>query len=155
MEQNFLFIHNTHSELFTVSIDDDNDNPPFDKYVFKNIKKIIKKNNLNGKFSLVNLFNGIHKKYNIDINNNNNQIAGTLEHTSEHDDFDPHSKYAQSWNSFKLYLNKNINKSNIDTNHIKILHTQLINDGKLLNLSEYEINKMVTNLLQSLNSNLS
>jgi hypothetical protein len=67
MEQNYLFIHKNHSQLFTIRTD------TVDKKTYKNIMEhnvsnIIKSNKLSGGYSLVNLYNGIHEDFKINDN---------------------------------------------------------------------------------------
>jgi hypothetical protein len=67
MEQNYLFLHKNHTELFTIKTDDV-DKKLFEKNFKKNVSNIIKVNSLSDKYTLVNLHNGVHEDYSIKNN---------------------------------------------------------------------------------------
>ncbi len=68
MEQDYLLLHPTHNQIFTVKTDHI-DNKEYN-YIFNtNIKNIIKTNNLSGNYKIVNLYNGSDKEFTIKKSN--------------------------------------------------------------------------------------
>jgi len=140
MEQEFLFIHNNHNEIFSIKLDTISESK-FNKHYLKNIKFIIQNNNLNGKFNVVNLFNGIHKKYKtndiVNATNLDDMIGGS-------------SNFSNSWNTINKYISStDMTSNNINYGHINDLYKQLVIDGQKINIPNDEINRMFINLLES------
>jgi hypothetical protein len=72
MEQNYLFLHDKHRQLFTIKVDTINEKI-YKNIMDNNIHNIIKSNDLSGKYSLVNLYNGASDNFDIDDNIYNKQ----------------------------------------------------------------------------------
>ena len=108
MEQEFLFISKNYTELFKIKTDH------VDEKIFKQntnnkLKNIIKKHDVVNDFKLINVYNGIDKKYKIKSNlyGGNNQID--VENTFQND-----------WNSLSNYVQNTLDK-NLNVNKLKNL----------------------------------
>jgi hypothetical protein len=156
MEQDFILISKKHTELFSVKSDKIN-NDLFAGNLKQHILEIVKKHNIGHKFKIVNLHNGIEKKYNVDRNSNNNiQNGGENEQNA-----DKEKLFFSSWENLSSYVNKNIIKDckdtstnlqcGINTDHVKGLYEIFIDSGTKFNISKDELNKMFYNLLKSQN----
>ena len=138
MEQNFLFIHKNYQEIFTVRTD------KIDEEWFENNTKnwllnIVKKNDIKGKFKLVNLYNGLDKKYKAE-NLHNIQLGGFIND-------DKSENFNKAWQNINTYVNENIKNDNMDEKHVSKLYHNLLNSGQEYNIHKDEINKMFLNLL--------
>ena len=143
MEQNFLFIHKKYQEIFNV-ITDEIDETKFNNLTFDIIKNIIRTKKLNGKFTLINIYNGITKKFRthtLTNNKDNEMMGGSYKLTKK-------KEFMNSWNNINNYINSNIN-SNIDNNVVKILYNNFLVSANNYGIHKDEANNMVYNLINN------
>ena len=138
MEQEYLFISKKHTELFSIK-SDVIDETMFENNLFTNIKYIIKNNNIDGKFKLVNLYNGVEKKYRTD---NLIQIGGV------NNDID----FGSSWTKLSNFIYNNI-ENKIDSSNLNELYNKFILDGGDYGINKDELNNMFLSLLESIKYN--
>ena len=136
MEQEFLFISKTHTELIAIKADTI-DEGMFKNNLYNNIKKIIKNNDVDGKFKLVNLYNGTEKKYRTD---NLVQLGGK------------NKNFDSIWKELSDYVYENITK-NINNDKLNKLYHQFILIGGDYGIHNDELNNMFVNLLNSVKYN--
>jgi hypothetical protein len=152
MQQDYLFISNNYSEIFSIKIDTiDHD---LFKSSFKNvIQKIIDNNNFsNNNFKIINLYNSSDKNYKINITSNNHtQLGGNIIQADQR----PISYISSNNQSCKKFTNlqldtidnikESINKYKHSGHHVTIEDFFDQKFRKTWNELKLYINKLVTN----------
>jgi hypothetical protein len=136
MEQEFLFISKNYTELFKIKTDYVDENL-FKQNTNNKLKDIVKKHDVVNNFKLVNLYNGIDKKYK--LKGKNDLYGGNHQINAE-------NKFQNDWNLLSSYVQNTLDK-NINVNRLKNLYDDFVVSGTNYKIHQDELKMMFVNLL--------